>query len=309
MTVVGRAPWGGRVLVVGGGGVAGIAWAAGVMAALAQRGLDLAAIDGFVGTSAGAVVVAQLAAGLHPQALLENQRQPSPHEQFRAYSQSEADARNRQLVQKVGGDLSEARRRIGAFALRSPTPTVAQRRAIIVARLGDADWPAHRWLGVVAVDAETGEGCLFDAGSGVPLVDAVAASCAVPGVWPPTPIAGRRFVDGGVRSLTNADAAAGARAVLVLAPLGDGDGNPVGGHLAAEAAQLRASGADVQILVPDAASREALGDNVLDPARRRACADAGFAQGLALPACRDWLTTPAEQRPPFPRGEPTHDPA
>ena len=60
---------------------------------------------------------------------------------------------------------------------------------------------------ITAVDAVTGEFTVFTADSGVDLVDAVAASCAVPGVWPPVTIGDRRFVDGGVRSPVNADLA------------------------------------------------------------------------------------------------------
>ena len=92
------------------------------------------------------------------------------------------------------------------------------RRAVIAARLPSHEWPAHP-LVVTAIDAHSGAFTRFDASSGVPLVDAVAASCAVPGVWPPVSIGGRRYIDGGVRSVTNADLASGCGRVLVLAPM------------------------------------------------------------------------------------------
>ena len=88
---------------------------------------------------------------------------------------------------------------------------------MIAERLPVREWPARRLL-VTAVDAVSGEFVVFDRDSGVSLVDAVGASCAVPGVWPPVTIGGRRYVDGGVRSAVNADLAAGAEAVVVLAP-------------------------------------------------------------------------------------------
>lgn len=271
-----------RMVVLGGGGVAGIAWASGVIAGLARDGADLARADGFIGTSAGSVVGAQLACGAAPEDLLAAQLAPAAdsREQLRPYSQSAADAQNRKLVDKVGGDLNAARRRIGAFALRSETVPPEARRAIVAARLPQAAWPTH-WLGVVAVDADDGEYQLFHRGSGVDFTDAVAASCAVPGAWPVVTIAGRRYMDGGIRSLTNADLAQGARHVVVLAPLGYSDGNPVSGHLRAETALLEATGTRVHVIVPDAASLDALGDNVLDPARRAPSARAGLAQGLA----------------------------
>lgn len=280
-----------RVAVLGGGGVAGIAWASGLVAGLARQGVHVAQADGFVGTSAGSVVGTQLACGLAPEALLAEHLAPteaSP-ERARPYSQADADARNRALMDKLGGDLMAARRRIGAFALRSETVSEAERRAIVAARLPQPHWPA-RALRVVAVDTDSGEHRVFQRGSGVALVDAVAASCAVPGAWPTVAIDGRRYMDGGIRSLTNADIALGASQVLVIAPLGWAEGNPVSGHLRAEVARLREAGTRVNVIVPDPASAEAMGDNVLDPARRAPSARAGLAQGLraAASVAADW---------------------
>lgn len=275
----------GRIVVLGGGGVAGIAWETGVIAGLARAGVALAHADGFIGTSAGSVVGAQLASGISAEAMLAAQLAPpaDSRETFRPYSQAAADDQNRKLMDKVSGDLNAARRRIGAFALRSETPSAVARRAIVAARLPNAAWP-QRWLGVVAVDAHNGEHVLFDRDSGVYIVDAVTASCAVPGTWPVVEIGGRQFMDGGIRSMTNADLALGATHVVVLAPLGYSEGNPVSGHLRAEAEQLRAVGCRVDVIVPDGASLQALGDNVLDPARRIPSTEAGLAQGLALAA-------------------------
>lgn len=274
-----------RMVVLGGGGVAGVAWATGVIAGLARRGADLSLADGFIGTSAGAVVGAQLACGETPESLLAAQLTPSPDskELLRPYSQAAADEQNRKLIEKVGGDLNAARRRIGAFALRSETVAPHVRREIVAARLPRTRWPA-RWLGVVAVDADNGEHQLFHRNSGVDFIDAIAASCAVPGNWPAVAIGAHRYMDGGIRSMTNADLAIGAPHVVVLAPLGYSEGNPVSGHLRAEVALLEAAGARVDVIVPGAPSIAAMGDNVLDPARRAPSAQAGLEQGLALAA-------------------------
>lgn len=277
-------PAGSLAVVLGGGGVAGIAWEIGVIAGLQRAGLRLAEADLFVGTSAGAVAGAQLACGADVQALLALQLHPpadSP-EQFRPYSQAEADRLNRALFDKVGGELGAARRRIGAFARRSDTPSLAQRLAIVAARLPQSGWPA-RPLRVSAVDVDSGEPRLFDAASGCSLVEAVAASCAVPGTWPVVPIDGRGWMDGGIASMTHADAAAGHARVLVLSPFGFSEGNPVSGHLRAEVARLQSTGSIVQVIVPDEASLAAMGENVLDPARRPASAAAGLAQGQRTP--------------------------
>lgn len=274
-----------RVVVFGGGGVAGIAWATGVAAGLERSGLDWSHADGFIGTSAGSVVGAQLASGVPVERLLAEQLEPpaGSSEQARHYSQAEADTRNRALVEKLGGDLAAARRRIGSFALRSETVAPDVRRAIIASRLPGKAWPT-RWLAVTAVDAETGEYRLFERDSGVELTDAVAASCAVPGVWPVVRIDGRSYMDGGIRSMTNADLATGAAQVLVIAPLGFSEGNPVSGHLRAEVRLLQAGGGRIDVIVPDRNSLEALGDNVLDPARRTPCARAGLQQAAAVGA-------------------------
>jgi NTE family protein len=271
-----------RMVVIGGGGVTGIAWATGVVAGLARAGVDLSQAGGFFGTSAGSVVGAQLAHGVGAEELLAAQLQPSADskEQSRPYSQSAADEQNRKLVEKLGGDLDAARRRIGAFALRSETVSVDVRRAIIADRLPDVIWP-DRFIGVVAVDAEAGTHRLFHRGSGVDFVDAIAASCAVPGAWPVVEIDGHRFMDGGIRSMTNADLAEGACRVVVIAPLGYSDGNPVSGHLRREVAGLESGGTQVTVIVPDATAQDAIGDNVLDPARRASSARAGLEQGLA----------------------------
>lgn len=268
-----------RCLVLGGGGVTGIAWQIGLVAGLAQAGVFLRDADCFIGTSAGSVVAAQLAGDAPLQQLLDAQLGPASKsvEQFRPYSQADADEKNRVLLEKVHGDLAQARRRIGAFALRSVTPPLAARRAIVAARLSDANWP-KRQLKVVAVDAQSGEPGIFDSGSGVDFVDAIAASCAVPGVWPTVPIGDRRYMDGGMRSITNADLAVGARRVLVIAPFGYSDGNPVSGHLAAEVAALRAGGSLVEVVMPDARALAAIGENVLDPARMGPAAKAGIDQ-------------------------------
>jgi NTE family protein len=96
------------------------------------------------------------------------------------------------------------RARIGCWALAARTMPEADRRKVFQARLPASDWPA-RMLKVTAVDARTGHFVVFDSAGEIGLVDAVAASCAVPGVWPPVTIGDRRFMDRSVRSVVNAD--------------------------------------------------------------------------------------------------------
>jgi NTE family protein len=145
---------------------------------------------------------------------------------------------------------------------------------LITRRLPVQTW-ADRPLRLVAVDTVTGDWRSFDRDSGVSLVDAVAASCAVPGVWPPVTTDGHRYMDGGVRSLTNADVAAGHDRVLVIALRGmmDQDRRRLN-------EEIDALGHEVETLVieVDEPSLLAMGPNPLDAERRGESARAGQVQ-------------------------------
>jgi len=179
------------------------------------------------------------------------------------------------------------RRSMGAAALEldaaSDGSGQARWRATVAARLPSQRWPDQTLL-ILAVDARTGEPVMFDRHSGVDLADAVAASCANGFGVPPYGIGGSRYIDGGYRSTVNADLAAGYERVLVLAPLGERSRVPSdwGIHLAAQVDELRAHGSTVEVIVPDAGSRGAIGVNLMDPSARPAAARAGYSQGSAL---------------------------
>lgn len=268
---------GGRALVLGGGGVTGIAWELGILAGLASAGVDLTDADLVVGTSAGSVVGAQITSGLDVTALYERQLQPPAAEIGATFG---AGSIFRFFPVLFGSrDPQKMRARIGRLALRTATVPESERIAVIEARLPVSEWPKRRLL-VTAVDALSGEFTAFDAASGVSLIRAVAASCAVPGVWPPVSAGGRRWIDGGVRSAANADLAAECERVVVLAPITRGFG-PVG-SVAGQVLALRKAGVEVVVVSPDAGALAAIGKNVLDPARRVGSAKAGFAQAAAI---------------------------
>src|SRR5205823_5307397 len=166
-------------------------------------------------------------------------------------------------------DAQKARARIGAMALAAETVSEMDRRAVIESRVPVREWPDRRLL-ITAVDAVTGGFVVFDRDSGVPLIDAVGASCAVPGVWPPVTINGRRYIDGGVRSAANVDLAAGCDPVVVIAPLPGGAGSAP--SVARQAAALAGR---VVVVTPDRAAKRAFGRNLLDPASRAPAARAG----------------------------------
>ena len=271
----------GSALVLGGGGVAGVAWMTGLLAGLADARQDVTGADLVIGTSAGATVAAQLGSGVGLDELFA--RQAEPVRQARELTVELDMAKFAADLQPyVGGATSpsDLLRRFGQFALDAKTVPEADRRAVIEGRLPSAAWPATPTR-LIAVDCDSGEMAAFDAGSGVSLVDAVAASCAVPGIWPPVTIDGRRYMDGGVRSADNADLAAGAERIVVISPLGMNSELPTWLPLRDVVAGLAADGALVTVVSPDAASAAAIGANPLDPETRVPAATAGRAQGRA----------------------------
>ncbi|MGY1814377.1 patatin-like phospholipase family protein [Blastococcus sp. SYSU D00820] len=262
-------------LVLGGGGITGIAWEIGMLAGLAEAGVDLTPADLVVGTSAGSVVGAQITSGADLEELYARQLEPPAAEKVARMTRA-ALARYGWAMLRSRGRDQEFRRRVGALALAAEraglTPPEAERLEVIGSRLVSTEWPERR-LVVTVVDAETGEFRALDRESGVPLVSAVAASCAVPGVYPPVTIDGRRYVDGGMRSAANADLADGCERLVVLAPIPRGVG-----PMASVDAQVTGMVARVAVVAPDADSRRAIGANVLDPAARRPAAEAGRRQ-------------------------------
>ena len=270
-----------KALVLGGGGVTGVAWETGILAGLAEHGVDLTDADLVVGTSAGSVVGADVRTGTDLADLYQAQSAPvTPTEVYARMGRS--------VMLKYGMAVAFTRkpavamRRVGSVALRAKVETEAERRKVFEGRMTGLDWPVGD-LKITAVDAATGEFTVFDAASGVKLIDAVGASCAVPGIWPPVTINGRRYMDGGMRSAANADLAAGYGRIVVIAPLPLGFG-PIA-SVASQVRQLTAQGSQVIVIKPDRAALDAIGRNVLDPANRPAAALAGYTQGAtAAPA-------------------------
>ncbi|HVV18299.1 MAG TPA: patatin-like phospholipase family protein [Pseudonocardiaceae bacterium] len=266
-----------RALVLGGGGTAGIAWETGVLAGLAESGVDVRGADLVVGTSAGSAVAAQVASGLPFDQLVA--RQVDPARQSREITPTVDVAELLAAMQEVDAEAAEPVqqwRKLGELALSTDTVAEADRLTVIESRLPVHEWP-DRAMRLVAVDAATGEPAVFDKDSGVSLVDAVAASCAVPGVWPPVTIGTARYMDGGVRSIENADLAAGYNRVLVLQAME----MPGTDTLGRQIEHLRAGGSAVEVIRTDEASRAAIGVNPLDPETRAPACRAGVAQGRA----------------------------
>ncbi|MEW1954383.1 patatin-like phospholipase family protein [Terrabacter sp. NPDC080008] len=281
-----------RALVLAGGGAAGNAWQLGLVAGLAESGVDVIRADLIAGTSAGSTVAAQITSGTGPAELYAAVLAEVP----RARSGGAQPDRGRpptlsgpsylewsQAIIDSATDPADMRRRLGAAALerdRSDGADSAHWREVVAARLPRHDWPDQRVL-VPAVDAHTGEPVVFDRDSGVDLVDAVAASTSA---MTPYRIGENRYLNGGYRRSENADLAAGHDRVLVLSPFGGRSRMPSGWgmDLATQVAELRAAGSSVRAVFPDAEAGEGFDANALDPATRPPAARGGYAQGRAL---------------------------
>ncbi|MEU1678781.1 patatin-like phospholipase family protein [Micromonospora zamorensis] len=245
------------VWVLGGGGVTGIAWEVGVLAGLADEGVTVTQEAVLIGTSSGAVVGAQLASGTPLAELYERQRQGVAHETSTALGL--LDLLRLTRAQLFARTPEHAARRLGRLALATPTPDPSRQHRTAEARL-----PDHTWKDAdlrIVVDAESGSSRTITRHDGVSLVDAIAASCAMPLSSAPVTIDGHRYMDGGMRSTLNLDLAPGVGPVVALAP-----STAAIGPWARIAKQRAALGETrrVELLLRDPASRRAQGRNVMD---------------------------------------------
>lgn len=280
-----------RALVLAGGGAAGNAWQLGLIAGLADAGVDLTDAELVIGTSAGSTAAAGITSGIPPAELYAAILAVAP-------GTPAGDGSGRGPAARLSGpnylewsndiiasaaDASDMRRRMGAAALErdaSDGASGARWRDVVAARLARHDWP-HRRILITAVDAQTGEPVVFDRECGVDLVDAVAASTSA---MVPYRVGNRRYLNGGYRRSENADLAAGYGRVLVLSPFGGASRMPPGWgmDLATQVAELRAAGSRVETVFPDAGAGDVFDANALDPSTRPQAARGGYEQGRAL---------------------------
>ena len=268
-----------RALVLGGGGVAGIAWETGVLQGIADESPAAARAlldsDVLVGTSAGSAVVAQISSGLSIEDLFARQVQEISAEIDPGVGIDAITDLFLAALSQPDTTVAQKRQRIGAVALAAETVAEPVRHYVVAQRLPTHLWP-DRVLRVTAIDIANGELVVFERDSGVKLVDAVAASCAVPGAWPPVTIGDRRYMDGGIGSAINLDVADDCDTAVVLVPAGVSAPSPFGARPVAEIAAFRGTALGI---FADHKSLAAFGPNPLDPRCRIGSAEAGRAQG------------------------------
>jgi len=276
-----------RALVLGGGGPVGVAWEAGFLAGLGEQDVDLSNADLILGTSAGSFVGAQLALGKSPAEIAA----PDLAGVVRAPAASGPPPDLSMLITKMLEAASgkrpaeEVRAEIGAWALSFATTGEEDFIARFAPSLGgdfDGPWPTKSFA-CTSVDVADGSFRVWNKDSGIGLARAVASSCAVPGIYPPISFHGRRYIDGGMRSATNADLAKGYDAVIVVAitlrSMPSFIGDVFRQRFEGELQSLRDSGSRVDVIIPDAESSAAFGMNLMDASRRQPSAQAGLRQG------------------------------
>lgn len=282
-TAYDRGPERERALVLAGGGPAGIAWESGYLLGLRDEGVDVRDADTVIGTSAGSVVGAHLRLGFDDETSMAMITETPAIQGMGRLGASDA---LRYAVAQLAPEARVGRAILGRAALHAHTmPEDAWIRTVGERLIGQS-WPEQRLL-ITAVDALGGTSVVFTAESGVPIERAVAASCTVPGLFPPVDVGGRRYIDGGMRSIANVDLAGGHRRVLCLAPF------PIAPHVRDwPLRQLRGLGPAVRthLAAPDARARRAMGANPFDMRRTRAAFEAGRAQGVlaASRVARAW---------------------
>jgi NTE family protein len=301
------------VLVLAGGGTVGEAWMHGVLAGIEDAArVDFRDVEGYVGTSAGSIVAARLVAGRRPPRPTAGAQEAAPGFAEEVDGASvDGGVGLRGIVRdaaRVGWAITAP---LTGAALAVSAPAGALARAAILGRAAGHGRPLHqlharvaRWgarfdgrLRVCAVDRRSGRRAVFGA-PGAPsatVADAVTASCAIPWVFSPVAIDGREYVDGGVWSVTNLDAAQAGRDTHILcldpaAGLGGRDRRTAALRGAFRVASeleiqgLRRRGARVLHIAPDTGAAAAMGADFMAPERAAPALAAGYTQGRRLAA-------------------------
>jgi NTE family protein len=230
-------------LVLGGGGLVGLGYHAGVLKALDERGVDVARADVIVGTSAGAIIAGYLGAGWaqpdfydyaqgrHPDSVADPIGQ---RDEVRRLFTPMWQSTGERVRRSIGSAFAMASSR-GLWKTRGRLPLPLLRRAFPAGLYSTEETRARfaadlpfEWprAGLILCAAELYSGARVGFGMPgaptAPFPDAVLASTAIPGVFPPVRIGDHHYVDGGVTSATSLDFAtqADCDAILCIAPLG-----------------------------------------------------------------------------------------
>lgn len=318
-------------LVLGAGGVQGGAWLTGGLDALAdETGWDPAESDYVVGTSAGSMIAALCASGVPPWFMVAHSR----GETFQGVV--DAEGRPAAEADRAAGarfELARALPPIGPGSWELALRTLAKPRRYspatvfsgwfprgvfsteslkaTIRRVVPSGWSPHPNVWVVACDYATGRRVPFgrvDAPK-ADLAEAVAASCAIPGIYHPVTIGERRYVDGGIYSASNLDLLRAEDLDLVICLNPTSTLHPIrainprdafnivfrrasGRRLGSEAKKLGAAGTEVVLIQPVADDLEAMGPNLMSRKNRNRVIEVArrtVAEQLREPAIRELI--------------------
>jgi NTE family protein len=328
-------------LVLGAGGVLGGAWLTGALSALTdETDWDPGSAEYIVGTSAGSMIGALVAAGVPPWFMVAHSRGEvfeglaGPDGRLAADADRSAGASfrlHRGLPLLGPGSLRMAFTALSNPLRHTPLQMVAgwlpsgfmstDSLKEAVSRAVPGSWVEHPNYWAVACDYESGRRTPFGR-VGSPraeISDAVAASCAIPGFFRPVKIGRRRYVDGGVCSVSNLDLVAGRGLDLVIClnPLTSRAEGSSGvgavfdlipaltrrasrGRLEREERKVRRFGTEVVIVEPTSEDHAGMGRNWMSTERRQhviETAECTVAEQLRAPEVRARLAG-------LPAGEP-----
>ncbi|MEW2449560.1 patatin-like phospholipase family protein [Streptomyces parvulus] len=246
-------------LVLGGGGLTAYGWQVGVLAGLADAGPHPGDADVLAGTSAGSLLALDLAKGSTPEDLHTEQVD-------RQRRMIDVDFTLSMTARYLWASLRsrDPDRTLGHLSRPAPSVRDVPETAVLEAigpHIPVEDWP-DRPVRLFAVDALTGTPKGFTATDGVHLAHAKAATCALPPLFPPITIGEGPWMDGGVRSTTNADLLADCARAVVLAPIPKAPGATPSART--QVRTLLAQGTRAALLTPDRASLRAFGRNLLN---------------------------------------------
>jgi NTE family protein len=263
-----------------------MAWKIGLVAGLLERGVDVTRADRIIGTSSGSYVGAALACGHSPESLVKDElelAEKAAANRKRGVRQPKPDLKLLlRFMSRRTADGSPAPPELRAWVCARAVETATDSEADFVSRFAfDAKlgriWP--KTFACTVTDVESGEFLVWDHRSGVELARAVAASMSVPGVSPAITVGGRRFFDGALRSEANIDVARGHQRILAIAVLSTRSFEFARVRFEAEVNALRATGSDVELLLPNEHSLDNFGIGLMDDLYRGESVRAGLQQG------------------------------
>ncbi|KTW18407.1 phospholipase [Staphylococcus warneri] len=236
-------------LALSGGGHYGIAFHIGYLKGLFDKGIDLRTVDYIIGTSAGSQVSTTISSMIDwdtiwQEQIIEKVNETTPisdkemGELFQAFDQLAKESKSTKAWVDGMGEISKN---------TQPNVSLDARRDMIRNRLGSVPLEWNDKLNIVATELETSERKVFNAQSGVALIDALAASSALQGVWQPIPINGYHYYDGGSYSMENPDVVDDAVKLIVLTT-----NLPIETPYALDqlVEQMKADGKDVYVVKP-----------------------------------------------------------